>query len=548
MSIDAPLQHVVPRTSCVLDDGGKTLELRIAVALPARGRTIEGHVADEAFTQILPVVAEKALYAQGDDAERCGAHVRCVDEQEELRRKLPSLGLVGFVVEGAILPRAGGDSDLPMDATQAIKFRPPADDNGSGSAKTGKTSSMVTSVRLSTGRTLRGMAIRPGVTLIVGGGFHGKTTLLAALQVGVYNHVPGDGREFVSLVPDAVSIRAEDGRYVVGVDISPFIGTLPFGKRTDCFFSPDASGSTSQAANIIEALDAGAKLLLIDEDLSATNLMIRDRRMQKLVPRNKEPITPMIDRIRVLFDHEGVSTIMVVGGAGDYFDVADAVVMMDSYCPTDVTQKARQIARDIPSTTSSPSAAGKKSAGKTKASAKKQKKRKKDENDDDENENDVDDDDDDDNDDNDEDNKDNVVVVPNTRHDAEVFKSKRRRRVAAQSLQWLVNSGRGKVFARTMQAVEVGAERIDLAAVAQLVETGQTRAIGAALEVLADMSELQSQGVAACIQKLFVRIDGEGLDVLNVRGERMGNYARPRPYELHAALNRLRGLQISDDK
>ena len=193
------------------------------------------------------------------------------------------------------------------------------------------------------------MGIPGGITLIVGGGFHGKSTLLSAIERSVYDHIPDDGREYVVTLRSAVKIRAEDGRRVECVDISPFISNLPFGKDTLRFRTDNASGSTSQAANIIEAIEAGAKLLLLDEDTSATNFMIRDARMQRLVAANREPITPFIDRARQLFEILGVSTVLVMGGSGDYFDIADRVVLMDHYRPQDVTSKAREIAGELPS-------------------------------------------------------------------------------------------------------------------------------------------------------------------------------------------------------
>jgi predicted ABC-class ATPase len=188
------------------------------------------------------------------------------------------------------------------------------------------------------------MGIPKGVTLIVGGGYHGKSTLLRALELGVYNHIPGDGRDFVVTNPYAVKIRAEDGRRIEGVDISPFIANLPLGQDTGAFSTEDASGSTSQAANIIEAIEAGAKVLLVDEDTSATNFMIRDHRMQELVSKDKEPITPFIDKVYQLYKEAGISTLLVMGGSGDYFDVADRVVCMVEYKPYDVTEQARAIA------------------------------------------------------------------------------------------------------------------------------------------------------------------------------------------------------------
>jgi predicted ABC-class ATPase len=192
---------------------------------------------------------------------------------------------------------------------------------------------------------ITGMGIPKGVTLIVGGGYHGKSTLLEAVSEGIYNHVPGDGREFVVTNPNAVRIRAEDGRRIEKVDISPFISNLPYGKDTKSFSTEDASGSTSQAANILESLEAGAHVLLIDEDTSATNFMIRDHRMQELVSKDREPITPFIDMVRSLYTDQRVSTVLVMGGSGDYFDVADHVICMTDYKSSDVTAEALGIAK-----------------------------------------------------------------------------------------------------------------------------------------------------------------------------------------------------------
>ena len=194
------------------------------------------------------------------------------------------------------------------------------------------------------GGPISGMGIPRGVTLIVGGGYHGKSTLLRAIELGVYNRIPGDGREFVVTDDAAVKIRAEDGRSVRGVDISTFINNLPQGQSTRSFSTENASGSTSQAANIIEAIEAGARVLLIDEDTSATNFTIRDRRMQELIAKEHEPITPFVDRVRPLFDEQGISTILVMGGSGDYFEAADTAIAMTHYRPQNVTEQVKDIA------------------------------------------------------------------------------------------------------------------------------------------------------------------------------------------------------------
>jgi predicted ABC-class ATPase len=124
------------------------------------------------------------------------------------------------------------------------------------------------------------------------------------------------------------------------------IGELPGGRPTTSFSTTNASGSTSQAANIAEALEIGTSLLLVDEDTSATNFMIRDERMRELV--RKEPISPFIDLVRPLHDSLGVSTVVVVGGVGAYLDVADHVILMEDYAPRDATNRARGVRERFP--------------------------------------------------------------------------------------------------------------------------------------------------------------------------------------------------------
>ena len=194
----------------------------------------------------------------------------------------------------------------------------------------------------------KGMGIQKGITLIVGGGYHGKSTLLEALELGVYNHIAGDGREYVITDDSAMKLRAEDGRSIQGTDISMFIRNLPNGRDTSCFSTEDASGSTSQAAATVEAMEMGAGVLLIDEDTSATNFMIRDELMQRVVSRDVEPIIPFIDRVRELYDTWGISTILVAGSSGSYFHKADCVVQMNKYQPVEITELAKKEAERFP--------------------------------------------------------------------------------------------------------------------------------------------------------------------------------------------------------
>ena len=315
-------------------DGRETIELRFTVKLPAAGRTILGQQAWQILgVNLVELVKQCLLYANLDQ-NALRQHINSVESQSALREQLRDLGLIAFVANGAILPRGSGAIATPMDHSVAVPFQSP------------KESEVV--LTAPDGSKILGMGIPRGITLLTGGGFHGKSTLLEALELGIYNHIPGDGRELVVTDPTAVKIRAEDGRSVSGVDIRPFISNLPGGKDTKHFSTDDASGSTSMAANIQEALETGCGALLIDEDSSATNLLVRDQRMQSLI--KKEPITPLISKARALFQDHGVSTIIVIGGLGDWLSVSDNVIAMDSYIPHIITTEARSVVEQYPST------------------------------------------------------------------------------------------------------------------------------------------------------------------------------------------------------
>lgn len=333
LRIDAGGQEVLERGSCQVspEDGGVTL--RFGAALPGNGRRIDGRAAQRLLCGVVPKIAEQALRYAALDAEAAGAlddFVATVEDSDALRRSLPSLGLVAFVADGAVLPRGSGVDDRPATGPSVVAFESPED--------------LRVTVRLPHAGEVSGMGLREGVSLIVGGGFHGKSTLLRALETGIWDHVPGDGRERVVSLPETVKLRAEDGRGVTRVDVHAFVGHLPDGSDTTDFSTVNASGSTSQAASLCEAVEAGARVLLIDEDTAATNLMIRDARMQALVAKDREPLTPLVDSVRSLHRDHGVSTVLVMGGSGDYLEVADRVLMMDAYRPSDVTGRAREVA------------------------------------------------------------------------------------------------------------------------------------------------------------------------------------------------------------
>ncbi len=327
IAITQPGQTMLERTAAFVNQ--TEVEVRFVVGLPAFGRRIAGFQAAEMLCDDLPDIVERTLYYHSLDAQTLQRWVETAEDADWIRDHLTEKNLVAFVANGAVLPRRSGVDERPLQEN-SVPFQSP--------------SSLQVEFTCPNRGTVTGMGIPAGVTLIVGGGYHGKSTLLRAIELGVYNHIPGDGRELVITDPAAVKIRAEDGRSIAKVDISPFINHLPQGRSTTCFSTQNASGSTSQAANILEALEAGAKVLLVDEDTAATNFMIRDRRMQALVAKEKEPITPFIDKVRQLYTEHGVSTILVMGGSGDYFDVADTVIAMQDYQPQDVTAQAKAIA------------------------------------------------------------------------------------------------------------------------------------------------------------------------------------------------------------
>ncbi|MEG4197804.1 ABC-ATPase domain-containing protein [Microcoleus sp. Pol12A5] len=451
-------------TSDMADLGG--VELRFAVGLPAGGRSILGRQAAEMLCEDIPQIVSNSLKYSHLNAAECRRHVETVEDADWLREQLAEKGLVAFVADGSILPRRTGVDERPL-LNNAVAFQSPP--------------SLKVEFNCPNRGLISGMGIPAGITLVVGGGYHGKSTLLRAIELGVYNRIPGDGREFVVTNPAAVKIRAEDGRSVAGVDISPFINHLPQGRDTAQFYTENASGSTSQAANIIEALEVGRMpILLVDEDTAATNFMIRDRRMQELIAKDKEPITPFIDKVRELYADYGVSTILIMGGSGDYFDVADTVISMDNFHAYNVTEKAKEIAKKY---STSRAAEGGENFGEITQR----------------------------------------VPIP-----ASLDPSRGRRDV--------------RVKVRDVDKLAFGTEDIDLGAVEQIVDSGQLRAIAAAMVYAKQQYMDGKRTLSEIIDLVMADIDAEGMDILSPFPE--GDFAMFRRFELAAAINRLRSLSV----
>lgn len=409
VQVDDGDAEVLLRSGCSID-AQHGLEVRFRVGLPAKGRNVLGRAAAELLTERLPDAMEALWWEELDEAA-VRAHVDLVEDHAYLQQQLAERGLIAFIRDESVLPRASGISSKPM--TGAVPFRSPE--------------SLRVTLPTQHHGEVTGLGIPEGVTLITGGGFHGKTTLLEAIQAGVYPHIPGDGREWVVTRDDAMKVRSEDGRAIAGVDLRPFIRDLPGDTDTSNFVTEDASGSTSLAAAILESIEAGATTLLLDEDTCATNLLIRDARMQALVQR--ETITPLLDRVRELYDSLGVSTLLVLGGNGDYLDVADRVLLMEAYEPHEVTARATEVAASLPT---------QRSAGESLT----------------------------------------PLAITARCPQPESFDPRR--------------GNKDRVRSRGLREIEFGEETIDLSSLDQLVDTSQARAIGTLIRRLKDASDSQT--------------------------------------------------------
>lgn len=478
-------QYILERSALWVSE--EFVEARFAVGLPASGRQILGRTAAELLCDDLPLVVGRSLLYPSLNTAELQRHLAIAEDTDWLRDQLAARGLVAFIPDGALLPRQSGVDDRPLQDPDAVQFCSPA-------------SLRVEFDRPNQGK-ISGMGIPKGITLIVGGGYHGKSTLLRAIALGIYNAIPGDGREHLVTDAAAVKIRAEDGRSITGVDISPFINHLPQGRSTTRFSTENASGSTSQAASIVEALEAGARVLLIDEDTSATNFMIRDRRMQALVDKDKEPITPLIDKIRQLYQDYGVSTILVMGGSGDYFDVADTVIAMTDYQPQDVTEQARAIAAQF---VTQRTAEGGDRFGSLNPRIPLPKR----------------------------------LDSPEKRWEKSWHGSRQNHRPVQDDRP----ERSPKLKARDIDELVFGSETVDLSAVEQLVEVGQVQTIGAAIAHLQQHYLDGRRTLPDLLNQLAPNLATRQMDKLTTHPQ--GDLVAIRPLELAAAFNRLRSLSL----
>lgn len=458
-------QEVLERTACEITKEG--IHIRFFVGFPANGRTINSGELEKILFVYLPKCVEMSLYHR-KVPERETEQVICLKEdQRVIREELKKRGLIAFVANGSILPRQSGNSDLPM--KDAVPFQSPK--------------SMEITIQLRHRGSITGMGIRKGITLIAGGGYHGKSTLLEALEKGVYDHIAGDGREFVITDDTAWKLRAEDGRKIKDVDISLFINHLPNGRNTRRFSTLDASGSTSQAANIIEAIEAKSQVLLIDEDTSATNFMVRDELMQRVIQKDKEPITPFLERARDLYEKAGISTILVVGSCGSYFYIADQIIQMDNYCPVDITEKTRKLLKEY-----------KKPDCKAEG-----------------------------------------FVLPSEKRNIS-FGSSVVRRKNYRGTGMVEEHEKLKVMGR--ESLMLGKEQLDLRYLEQLADREQTQTLGYLLKYAKEQYSGKTTDLTALIESLIRKLEKEGIGSVSGQKEIPAGMAMPRRQEIYACFNR----------
>lgn len=446
---------------------GPYLELRLRWSLPAFGREIAGRQAARNLNLDLARAVAGLDLRESELGAEAWKHCQVAEDHAALQEILVERGWVAFLADGANLARRSGVSQLPLEG--GVPLTAPE--------------TLAQTVQLPHAGPVRGTAIPAGVTVIAGGGYHGKSTLLNAIARGIYPHIPGDGRELVATVPEAMAVRAADGRAVTGVDLRPFISHLP-GRDADPsqFTTANASGSTSQAASIMESLELWAQpaqaALLLDEDTCATNLLIRDQRMRALVSSEREPITPLVDRIRALHRERGISTLIVMGGSGDYLDVADQVLIMDSYRLVDATAQARQVCDSQPRVdTSLPD-----------------------------------------------------FPLP-TQRLPQRPEAKRR--------------GPSRTRALGTQRLVLDRHEVDVADVSGLVDEGQALAVAWALRALLERHFDGRTSLPQALAQVAKRLDDVGLDALGEAHPAF--LVRPRLVDVGAAVNRLRSLQVNPD-
>ena len=432
ISIDRPSHELLETNAAVV--GNDSLEIRFAVNLPVKNGKVFSQAAIELFMKSVPGIINNCMIFNNLDGEKLANWIETNEDAEVLRGMLGESGLVAFIADESVF-----SGHVNIDSKVFVPLSPPDE--------------LAFTFNLPNRGKVRGMGIPAGITLIIGGCSHGKTTLLRAVEFGVYNHISGDGRELAVTVPDAVGIRVEEGRRIENVDISPFIANISKNIDTKHFSSRSAPPAASMAANIMEALEAGTSLLLFDDETAVTSLMGRDARLQALISKEFEPITPLVDILPLLRDEHGISSI-IVGASGDYFDIADTVIAMKDFNPVVVTDEAKKIAKENPS----------------------------------------------------------GRIIESTGH----FPLPAGRCPLNWSLEPEKKKGSNRFRSHGRRYVQYGDEFIDVSKVTQLVNQSQSRAIARGIAMVYKFMD-SSQSLMDAVSKVMERVENVGIDVLSNR-------------------------------
>ena len=461
ISISRCGQEVLERTAFQIKEGRITA--RFEIGFPANGRTINAGELIKILFDYLPKIVDQSMFYKNVNKKELNEAVFLAEDQYVIRQELKKRNLVAFVANGSILPRESGVSTKPK--KDAKVFHSPE--------------SMEVEIVVPHRGCIRGMGISSGITLIVGGGYHGKSTLLKALELGIYDHIKGDGREYVITEASAMKIRSEDGREISHIDISKFINNLPDRKDTCDFSTENASGSTSQAANVVEAIEAGSKVLLVDEDTCATNFMVRDQLMQMVISKEYEPITPFIDRVRDLYEKQGISTVIVAGSSGTYFRIADHIIQMDQYDAIDITEKVKDLLKSLD-------------------------------------------------------------IEPNNIGYEDIEETGCVRKLKSRPLDKKHDQVKIKIFGK--DGFSIGKENVDLKFVEQIVDTEQTAALAYCLKYILEKTEKNEQDINGLMKNLWNQMEEKGFEVLCGERRIPMQMAYVRKQDIFSCINRFRAF------
>jgi predicted ABC-class ATPase len=463
--VDAGGQEILARTCCTVEED--YVEMRLRIALPAEGRKVVAKPAQALLFTDLPAAVDAGMRWAALDGAAGRRHCETYEDYLALRDALPQHGLVAFVADGSVPGREPGPGDRPLRGSRAVPTRAPED--------------LAVEVTLPHRGPVRGLGIRRGITLVTGSLYSGKSTLLAAIASGVYAHIPGDGRELIATVPDAVVVRADPGRRIERVDVSAFVHALPHAPDLTALSMERATGTLSMVASVAEALELGTGLLLFDEDDSAIAFVARDPVMQDLIPKARDVFTPLVERARTLWEAHGVSTIIATSGLGEYLDIADTVIVVADFQLTSATARARSLASGRPGDQQPP---------------------------------------------------------------PRPFDAPAPRVPLARGFAGMKGRGlRAELRGRTTLAI--GRDLVDLASLPHLVDPSQARAAGDAIVYAVEKGYIDGQAtVGEIIDRVFAEIEASGLGVLAIHPDVAATYAMPRKHEVAAILNRLRSLQV----